>query len=144
MKEKWGVNKKNLGEWSKKSWVKSKKYQMIHAKRRSWHPKTVKLKTFCPNLTFKNRYTTSKNGSIGRLFVAPPLSEIGKKIGKMSKYTPHFQSTFGTADCDNSRHWQGYTVQVFDNEGRFIKCFGKEGPQEGSYVNLELLFLHPL
>ena len=28
----------------------------------------------------------------------PPLSEIGKKIGKMSKYTPHFQSAFGTAD----------------------------------------------
>ena len=26
-----------------------------------------------------------------------PLSEIGKKIGKMLKYTPHFQSAFGTA-----------------------------------------------
>ena len=66
----------------------------MHAKRRSWHPKTVNLKTFCPNLTFKNRYATSKNGSIGRLFVTPPLSEIGKKIGKMSKYTLHFQSAF--------------------------------------------------
>ena len=29
----------------------------------------------------------------------PPLSEIGKKIGKMLKYTPHFQSAFGTAAC---------------------------------------------
>ena len=27
----------------------------------------------------------------------PPLSEIGKKIGKMLKYTPNFQSAFGTA-----------------------------------------------
>ena len=26
-----------------------------------------------------------------------PLSGIGKKIGKMSKYIPHFQSAFGTA-----------------------------------------------
>ena len=38
-------------------------------KRRSWHPKSVNLKTFCPKLTFKNRYITSKNGSIGWLFV---------------------------------------------------------------------------
>ena len=31
----------------------------------------------------------------------PPLSEIAKKLGKMLKYTPpHFQSAFGTADCD--------------------------------------------
>ena len=52
----------------------------------------VNLNTFCPNVTFKNRYMTSKNGSIGRLFVTPPLSEIGKKLGKMLKYTPHFQS----------------------------------------------------
>ena len=29
-----------------------------------------------------------KNGSIGRLFVTLPLSEIVKKIGKMLKYTP--------------------------------------------------------
>ena len=28
----------------------------------------------------------------------PPLSEIGKKIGKMLKYTPQFQSAFGTAE----------------------------------------------
>ena len=70
---------------------------MIHAKHRSWHPKMVNLKTFCPKLTFKGRYITSKNGSIGRLFVTPPLSEIGKKIGKILKYTPHFQSAFGTA-----------------------------------------------
>ena len=28
----------------------------------------------------------------------PPLSEIAKKLGKMLKYTPHFQSAFGTAD----------------------------------------------
>ena len=27
----------------------------------------------------------------------PPLSEIAKKLGKMLKYTPHFQSAFGTA-----------------------------------------------
>ena len=27
----------------------------------------------------------------------PPLSEIGKKIEKMLKYTPHFQNAFGTA-----------------------------------------------
>ena len=27
----------------------------------------------------------------------PPLSEIGKKIAKMLKFTPHFQSAFGTA-----------------------------------------------
>ena len=64
---------------------------MIHAKHRSWHPKTVNLKTFFPKLTFKNRYIASKNGSIGRLFVTPPLSEIGKKIGKMLKYTPTFK-----------------------------------------------------
>ena len=30
----------------------------------------------------------------------PPLSEIVKKLGKMLKYTPHFQSAFGTADSD--------------------------------------------
>ena len=53
--------------------------------------------TFFPNLTSKNRYITSKNGSIGRLFVTPPLSEIAKKLGKMLKYTSHFQSAFGTA-----------------------------------------------
>ena len=88
------MSEKNLRKWSKKSWVDGKKYQMIQAKRKSWHPKTVNLKTFYPNLTFKNRYTTSKNGSTGRLFVTPPLSEIGKK---MSKYTPHFQSAFSTA-----------------------------------------------
>ena len=108
MKEKWGVEQKNLGEWSKKSWVDGKKYQMIHAKHRSWHPKTVNLKTFCPKLTFKNRYITSKNGSIGQLFVTPPLSEIGKKIGKMLKYTSHFQSSFGTAVY--SVHCTVYTV----------------------------------
>ena len=27
----------------------------------------------------------------------PLLSEIAKKLGKMLKYTPHFQSAFGTA-----------------------------------------------
>ena len=71
---------------------------MIHAKRRPWHPKTVNLNTFCPNVTFKNGYMASKNGPIGRLFLTPPpLSEIGKKLGKMLKYTPHFQSAFGTA-----------------------------------------------
>ena len=32
----------------------------------------------------------------------PPLSEIGKKIGKMLKYTPHFQSAFGTAVCEGA------------------------------------------
>ena len=64
---------------------------------RPWHPKTVNLNTFCPNVTFKNRSMTSKNGSTGRLFVTPPLSEIGKKLGKMLKYTPHFQTAFGTA-----------------------------------------------
>ena len=70
---------------------------MIHAKRRSWHPKTVNLKTFCPNLAFKNRYATSKNGSIGRIFVTPPVSEIGKKNRKNVEIHPHFQSAFGTA-----------------------------------------------
>ena len=35
----------------------------------------------------------------------PPLSEIGKKIGKMLKYTPHFQSAFGTA-AYNSIVWK--------------------------------------
>ena len=30
----------------------------------------------------------------------PSFSEIGKKIGKMLKYTPHFQSAFGTAVSD--------------------------------------------
>ena len=34
---------------------------------------------------------------MARLFVTPPLSEIAKKLGKMLKYTPHFQSAFGTA-----------------------------------------------
>ena len=75
MKEKWGIDqkkviKKNLGQCSKK--VDGKKYQKIHPKRRSWHPKSVNLKTFCPKPTFKNRYSTSKNGSIGWLFVTPP------------------------------------------------------------------------
>ena len=60
--------------------------------------KWVNLSTFCSNLTFKNRYITSKNGSIRRLFVSPPLSELAKKLGKMLKY-PHFQSAFGTAVC---------------------------------------------
>ena len=32
----------------------------------------------------------------------PPLSEIIKKLGKMLKYTTHFQSAFGTADSDFS------------------------------------------
>ena len=40
---------------------------------------------------------TSKNGSIGRLFVTPLLSEIAKKLGKMLKYNHYFQSAFGTA-----------------------------------------------
>ena len=38
----------------------------------------------------------------------PPLSEIAKKLGKMLKYTPHFQSAFGTAaHCDHkeSKTW---------------------------------------
>ena len=33
---------------------------------------------------------------MGRLFVT--LSEIAKKLGKVMKYTPHFQSAFGTAE----------------------------------------------
>ena len=61
--------------------------------------KTINLNTLCPNLTFKNRYITSKNGSIGGLFVTPPFSEIAKKLGKMLKYTPHFHSAFGAAAC---------------------------------------------
>ena len=51
----------------------------------------VNLNTFCPNLTFKNRYITSKNVSIGRLFVTPLISEIAKKLGKILKYTPTFK-----------------------------------------------------
>ena len=65
-----------------------------------------------------------KNGSIWALFVQtlhskidtshpkmdqlvgfllhPPLSEIAKKLGKILKYTPHFQSAFSTADCNAS------------------------------------------
>ena len=75
MKEKWGVDQKkghqkNLGQWSKK--VDGKKYQKIYPKRRSWHPKSVNLKIIRPKLTFKNRYITSKNGSIGWLFVTHP------------------------------------------------------------------------
>ena len=70
---------------------------MIHAKCRSWHPKTVNLKTFCPNLTFKNRYATSKNGSIGRLFVTPPTFRNWQKNRKNVEIHPHFQSAFGTA-----------------------------------------------
>ena len=32
----------------------------------------------------------------------PPLSKIAKKLGKMLKYTSHFQSAFGTAGSDSS------------------------------------------
>ena len=39
----------------------------------------------------------------------PPLSENGKKIGKMLKYTPHFQSAFGTA---GSRRYRILKVNV--------------------------------
>ena len=28
----------------------------------------------------------------------PPPSEIAEKLGKMLKYTPHFQGAFGTAE----------------------------------------------
>ena len=37
----------------------------------------------------------------------PPLSEIGKKIGKMSKYSLHFQSAFGTAACKGFTYARG-------------------------------------
>ena len=68
------------------------KVSNIHAKRRSWHPKMVNFKTFCPNLTFKNRYTTSKKkDQLAGFLLHSPLSEIGKNIGKISKYTPIFK-----------------------------------------------------
>ena len=57
-------------------------------------PKNGKLKTFCPKLTFKNRYITSKNESIGRLFVTPPLSEIGKKNRKNVEIHPPLSKCF--------------------------------------------------
>ena len=36
-------------------------------------------------------------GQLVGFLLHPPLSEIAKKSGKMLKYTPHFQSAFGTA-----------------------------------------------
>ena len=36
-------------------------------------------------------------GQLAGFLSQPPLSEIAKKLGKMLKYTPHFQSAFGTA-----------------------------------------------
>ena len=42
----------------------------------------------------------------------PPLSEINKKIGKMLKYTPHFQSAFGTAA---DTHTHTHTLSLVDN-----------------------------
>ena len=90
------IIKKSLGLWSKKSWVNGKKYQMIHAKRRSWHPKTVSLKTFCPNLTFKNRYTTSKMDQLAGFLLHPHFLKLAKNR-KNVEMLPHFQSAFGTA-----------------------------------------------
>ena len=36
-------------------------------------------------------------GQLVGFLLHPPLSEIAKRLGKMLKYTPHFQSAFGTA-----------------------------------------------
>ena len=71
---------------------------MIHAKHRSWAPKNGKFEDFLSKaLTFKNRYITSKNGSIGRLFVTPPHFLKLAKNRKNVEIHPHFQSAFGTA-----------------------------------------------
>ena len=40
----------------------------------------------------------------------PPLFEIGKKIGKMLKYTPHFRSAFGTAAYPDPSACLNYTL----------------------------------
>ena len=61
-------------------------------------PKNVKFEHFFVQTLHSKIHISHKNGSIGPLFVTPPRSEIGKKIGKMLKYTPNFQSAFGTAD----------------------------------------------
>ena len=71
------VIKKGFGKSSKKHEFDGKNSQIIHSRR-------VNLNTFYSQLTFKN-------GSIGRFFVTPPLSEIAKKVGKMLKYTPTFK-----------------------------------------------------
>ena len=92
MREKWGVVQKKSHQ--KKAWADGKKYQMIHAKRRPWHPKTVNLNTFCLNFTFKNRYMTSKNGSIGRLFVTPPTFWNWQKIRKNVEIHPPLSKCF--------------------------------------------------
>ena len=82
-----------------KFWITKEKKLSRRQKGAKWYiqnvddgiQKWVNLSTFCPNLTFKHRYITSKNGSIGRLFVTPPLSEIAKKLAKVLKYTPTFK-----------------------------------------------------
>ena len=41
---------------------------------------------------------TLKMDQLVGFLLHPPLSEIAKKLGKILKYTPHFQSPFGTAN----------------------------------------------
>ena len=52
---------------------------------------------FVQTLHSKIDISHKKMDQLVGFLLRPPLSEICKKIGKMLKYTPHFQSAFGTA-----------------------------------------------
>ena len=91
------VIKKILENWVKKleSTIKSAKLYIQNVG--DGIQKLVNLNTFCSNLTFKNRYTTSKNGPIARLVVTPPIFWNCQRIRKNVEIHHHFQSAFGTA-----------------------------------------------
>ena len=58
---------------------------------------------FVQTLYSKIDISRKKMDQLVGFLLHPPLSEIGKKIGKMLKYTPHFQSAFGTAGSNFSK-----------------------------------------
>ena len=60
-------------------------------------PKNGKFEHFLSKPYIQKQIYHIKKWISWSAFCYNPLSEIGKKIGKMLKYTPHFQSAFGTA-----------------------------------------------
>ena len=67
-------------------------------KRRSWHPKKARF-VHLNVQTLHPKINTSypKMDQLVGFLLHPPLSEIAKKLEKMLRCTPHFQSAFGTA-----------------------------------------------
>ena len=57
-------HEKNFGKWSKKLELTAKCAKLYIQNVGDGIQKWVNLSTFCSNLTFKNRYMTSKNVSI--------------------------------------------------------------------------------